>query len=327
MKKVSIIIPVYNTEKYLRRCLDSVFEQTYQEFEVICINDKSPDKCGGILSEYKIRYPEKLKIIENEKNMRSGPSKDKALLITTGDYITYLDSDDYIAKDYLKRYVDAFKKHEVDIVVGGYTKDIDGKMVEHHVTNTIWSLTTYVIACSKMYKKEFLIKNDMKFGTNNCLEDMLFNLTGFFGKPKYFVMEDYVGYYYYFNRKSVTSTYDFSKNQEEQTIKAFNTLFEKCDIKALDKDDYWILQYTYIANIVNSLITYNRKSGIKVMRKKYNLCMRDLEKKFPDYKKNPYIGIFKPKGQLLKIRLGVGVAIRLRKMHMDKLLYYLVALV
>ncbi|MBQ8167376.1 MAG: glycosyltransferase family 2 protein, partial [Lachnospiraceae bacterium] len=94
--KISIIIPVYNVEKYLRTCLDSVVNQTWRDVEGIVVDDASPDNSRKIIKEYERRYPDRIKGVYLDENLCQGGARNKGLEIATGDYITYLDSDDYL---------------------------------------------------------------------------------------------------------------------------------------------------------------------------------------------------------------------------------------
>ena len=127
MPKISVIIPVYNTQKVLHRCLDSIFGQTYQNFEVICINDCSPDDSASILRRYEKKHPGKMTVLDNERNMGQGLSRKRAMDICAGEYIAFVDSDDYIAADYLQTYVQEMETHTCDVAVAGFTKETDGK--------------------------------------------------------------------------------------------------------------------------------------------------------------------------------------------------------
>ena len=123
MAAVSIIIPVYNVEKYLRRCLRSVFAQTYQDFEVICVEDAGVDSSLDILEEFADKYPDRMHVICNEENIGPGRSRDKALANAKGTYICYVDADDYILPDFLAQYVKKIEDTAADVVIGGYRKD------------------------------------------------------------------------------------------------------------------------------------------------------------------------------------------------------------
>lgn len=85
--KVSVIVPVYNVEQYLARCLDSILAQTYHDYEIICVNDCSPDNSSAILSEYASKHPDRIKVITNEVNLGLGLSREKALEVACGEFV------------------------------------------------------------------------------------------------------------------------------------------------------------------------------------------------------------------------------------------------
>ncbi len=97
MKKISVIIPVYNTEKYLKRCFDSVIEQDYQNLELVIINDGSKDNSELIIKEYKEKYPNLISYYKKE-NTGVADTRNFGIEKATGDYIMFLDSDDYTIK-------------------------------------------------------------------------------------------------------------------------------------------------------------------------------------------------------------------------------------
>ena len=95
MIKISIIIPVYNTEKYLKKCLDSIINQTLKSLEIICIDDCSTDNCLHILKEYQLK-DNRIKIIEQKENKGQGVARNLGLNIAEGEYIMFLDPDDWL---------------------------------------------------------------------------------------------------------------------------------------------------------------------------------------------------------------------------------------
>ena len=326
MPKVSLIIPVYNVERYLRRCLDSVITQDFDDYEVICVNDCSPDESYKILEEYQNRYPQKVRVLKNEENMGQGRSRIHGLNHSTGQYIMFVDSDDHIKCDYIRTFVEAIEKEQCDMVVGGYVRDIDGKYNDCPVADSIWSVVTYPVAWGKIFKRQFLIDNNIHFTHVRQGEDVFFSLNVLYYVKNYKVIE-YCGYYYYLNRQSTTTSMNYDKNFEEVVSLMFDLFMEKCDITLVSKEKRDIIEYTYLANMINALITYGHGGKINRMRKKYNFYISDLNKRFPNYRVNPHIGILKPKGQTLKIRLGVGVVMLLSKIKLDRILFYLISLV
>ncbi len=113
MPKVSIVIPVYKVEKYLRDCLDSALGQTLRDVEVICIDDASPDGCGAILDEYAARNP-KVRVVHLPENRRQGYGRNRGMDMARGEYIYFLDSDDMIAPEAMEELADLSEKEGLD---------------------------------------------------------------------------------------------------------------------------------------------------------------------------------------------------------------------
>lgn len=325
MDRVTLIVPVYNVEKYLKRCIDSILNQSYKNIEIICVNDCSPDNSQEILNDYEKQ--QQIRVIINEQNMGLGKSRERALKESTGKYIMFIDSDDYIDTYYVEKYMAVMQLEDYDMVIGGYTRDVDGNKKEHFVKYSDWSVLSYTIACAKMYKKSFLIDNNIGFIDIRCGEDIFFSMELFMHHPKYYVMEDYAGYFYYFNRKSITGSMNADKKLESFIAEIFNRFIEKYPLEKMEKDVYWKICYNYITNMVNALIVHGHGCGIKSMREKYRYFMDDLNKKFVDYKKNPYLHFGKMKKQSLKIKISVSILMFLNKIGVDKLAYYLLALI
>ena len=121
MLKVSVIIPVYNVEKYLEKCISSVVNQTYQNLEIILVDDGSPDRCPEMCDEW-AKKDNRIKVIHKE-NGGQGTARNMALDICTGDYVIFVDSDDYIKNDMISSIVNVTSKCEYDLVLCGYTVD------------------------------------------------------------------------------------------------------------------------------------------------------------------------------------------------------------
>ena len=126
-KKISVIIPVYNVEKYLRRCIDSVLAQTYENLEIILVDDGSPDRCPQICDEYAI-LDSRVKVIHKNNGGQSSARNAALDSELTGDYVTFVDSDDWIAKDYYEHGVELIDQTDADVLQVDYSLANDEKI-------------------------------------------------------------------------------------------------------------------------------------------------------------------------------------------------------
>lgn len=117
----SIIVPCYGVEQYLPKCLASLVGQTLQNIEIICINDGSPDRCVEIIREWRELYPSKIVLIDKE-NEGVWRARWDGIRIARGEYIGFVDSDDYVEPDFVQKLYDAAKANDADLVVGGFSR-------------------------------------------------------------------------------------------------------------------------------------------------------------------------------------------------------------
>ncbi|WP_232473267.1 glycosyltransferase family 2 protein [Brachyspira sp. SAP_772] len=218
--KVSVVIPVYNVEPYLRECLDSVINQTLKEIEIICIDDRSTDNSYQILEEY-AKKDSRIRIFQNEKNSGAGKSRNKGINNSKGEYIGFIDSDDYISNDYFESLYYTAKKFNSDISnnINIYS-DTNSKISYHYYNfNKISKLDieyesetkieninilskdliTYAV-WNKIFKKEFINKNKLSFIEDKIgsSEDADFIMRMIINNPK--MSFNNLGKYYYRTR-------------------------------------------------------------------------------------------------------------------------------
>ena len=325
MAKVAVIVPVYNVEKYLARCLDSLLDQDYEDYQIVCVNDQSPDNSQAILDAYEAKYPEKIKCFMNPVNTSCGGARMLGMAETQSEYVMFVDSDDYVARDYISTYLKEIESTKSDVVVGGFIRDVEGKLTRHKAPKGAWGVLVYVISCAKMYRKSFLLKHNLGFSNIRTGEDIYFSMSLFYSKAKITGM-DYEGYYYYCNNTSITRAMNYESNHECFVSEIYSKFLADFDISKLSEKRRRAIEYTYIANMVNALITYDHGCKPKLMKKKYEYVMKDMKEKFPDYKHNPYIGIFKPRGAHAKVRVGVGILMGLQRVKLDLPALYLISL-
>lgn len=149
-EKISIIVPIYNVEKYLERCVDSLVNQTYENIEIILVDDGSPDYCPQLCDEY-AKKDSRIVVI-HKKNGGLSDARNYGLCKASGEYILYVDSDDYIELDSCEKLVNGMANN-VDMVVGAYKELRNNKVIEKRHSNLlqdkIYDAKEYVISAIK----------------------------------------------------------------------------------------------------------------------------------------------------------------------------------
>ena len=216
--KFSIIVPVYNTEKYIKRCLDSIKSQSFKDYEVIIVNDGSTDKSSSIIS----KYPYK---VINQKNLGLSMARNNGVMASNGDYLIFLDSDDYIEKDLLKE-IDKSLSNNPDLVryqikeVFDDKDDVNYEEVPFYNKNGVEAfklITKYHFvenAWAYAIKREYYLKEKFSFKKNTYHEDFgLIPLVII--KSKVVNSINYVGYCYYQRSGSIMNDNDYDKTKKK----------------------------------------------------------------------------------------------------------------
>ena len=209
MDKISVIIPVYNSESYSKRCIESVINQTYSNLEIIAINDGSKDKSINILKEYENK--DSRIILIDQKNKGVALTRNEGVRLATGNYIMFIDNDDYIDLDYIENMYSSIENN--DIVIGGYKRVDDNRILfKKNIKNKKFGIYENVAPWGKLIKRELLKKNDIKFYNYSIGEDIIFNLKLYSSTDKIVVSKS-TGYNWYFNNISVSNTSQKSLNK------------------------------------------------------------------------------------------------------------------
>ena len=182
---ISIIVPVYNIEKYLPRCIDSILDQTYKNWEAIFVNDGSTDNSLKILEEYKKR-DERIKIID-KKNAGSGAARNDGIENSRGEYVAFLDSDDWYEKNFLEKLYNNLTENNSDVAMCNPKMTYDdiskNKKINTYFFNEIelnktpekiLGILAMPVVWNKLYKKDIIVKNKIKFPNYSFCEDVEF---------------------------------------------------------------------------------------------------------------------------------------------------------
>ena len=236
MKKISFIVPCYKVERYLPRCLESVVNQTLDDIEIICINDGSPDNCINILHSYQEKYGDKIVIID-KKNEGVWRGRHDGVKIATGEYIGFVDSDDYVALDYAEKLYKAANEYKADISVCGFDRiDLEtGKLYSREMCkgpdknfdirkNSEKILTLNGAPWNKIYKAHLLKEMEDLPHPPKILDDMMFLLLAYVhAKRVAFVPESLV--FYMIRSDSIINTI-----KEEQIDSTYRAMIEVKDV-------------------------------------------------------------------------------------------------
>lgn len=291
--KFSIVVPVYNTSKVLKRCLDSILSQSYDNFELIIVNDGSTDNSLDIIKEYK----DKRIIIIDQKNGGLSDARNSGVKKASGDYLLFIDSDDSINKDLLDVLNDKITDEDL---IRFQIRKIDKEETNYHEKefNNLSGIEAFKIlstyhfvetAVCYAYKKDFYLNNNFKFTKGTYHEDFGL-LPEVIIKAKNVTSIDYIGYNYYFTEGSITNDGNYNK-----VIKRANDMMIHYDrLINISNDAYY---KSFISNSIliksNTLKGNDKKEYLKQIKNKHiidNLLSdnfkrklkRTLLKKFPN---------------------------------------------
>ena len=319
--KISIIIPVYNAEGYLSRCFESILANNYENLEIIPVNDGSKDGSQKVIDEYKEKYPDIFNPIIQE-NQGIGMARNNGMEKATGEYIMFIDNDDFIDSDYIEKHIQEIEKNDYDIVISGYKRVSDNKKIFEVILDEAYRWTRYISIApwGKLYKASYLKNNDIKFLKTPIGEDVYFNLQTNTLTENIKIIK-YTGYNWYYNGKSVTNTIT-EKIKKIDVIELLNTHYGILEQKnSINNKNHDLLELYFILLIIQFLQWISKGSTYKEISENYNKYFNWLQQKFPNYKKCKYWKL--SKGDRLKIRLIIAIFMTFHKIHLGKLLVYI----
>jgi len=310
-KKVSIVVPVYKTEKFLDKCLTALVNQTLDDIEIVIVNDGSPDNSEEVINKYKAKYPKKIKYIKIP-NGGVANARNVGLDNASGEYIGFCDSDDYVEKNMYELLYQKAKDTKAEMVVSGYFSDDEriglvtnnalddlsefSKSLEE---NPGMLLVMNPFITNKLYSKKMLDKYNIRFNKNyRIFEDLLFCYSALLKANK--VEKVNKALYHYIRRKNESVTgqlnpkfYDLYPVMEE-----LREFYE--ENSSVDFSEY----LTYVA-IHHAYLRFTPSVSVKKLGFKYRYIRdtyRFLDKFNPKWKNNIYFSLKKRKGKIYKTK-------------------------
>lgn len=315
---ITIIVPVYNVEKYIKKCIDSILHQTYKNLEIILVDDESPDNCGTICDEY-TQKDYRVRVI-HKKNGGLSDARNIGLKIANGKYIGFIDSDDYIKRNMIQDLYNLLKEKNADISICAYEllnedekpkANKSGKIYSFDSIEAIRELLMSKLITShcwnKLYKKE--LWENIEFPIGRKFEDIAV-MHLIFEKAKRIVYKDEIGYYYIKRNNSIM------KNVNESLVN---------DLRAMS-----IARENYIKKNVIQNNKYAEISEVKRIKMCYDyIILGKLEKLYnsteyiKDYKKlKKYMRKYKFKA--INTQISFRKKVELCVLYLNRNLYKLI---
>jgi glycosyltransferase involved in cell wall biosynthesis len=309
--KVSIIIPVYNVSAYIERCLLSVLNQTWQELEVIAVDDCTPDNSVEIMEKVVASHPrgDMVKIMRHKVNRGLSAARNTGTCAATGEYVYYLDSDDFISEDCIALLAEMAIEHKPDFVIGAY-QPVGGKCwalplrLPTGVLYGNWRIMSsfvrdewYVMACNKLIRLSFIFDNEIFFQIGITAEDEYWSFKVACAVRKMCVV-DKITYYYVMHPSSIVHTP--SRNNLDSRVAIVARTY-----------DYIIAMYLSDNPLVNRYFE-------QLKERSFEFVMRDEEKSFhrQSYRIFREIKFLSP----VKLLIGMGIGWKQRFLNVHYIL-------
>ncbi len=290
MSKVSVIVPVYNNEAYVEKCLRSVMQQTYANLEIIVINDGSTDKSGEIIRQLSVE--DSRIILLNQENCGVSAARNRGLDAVTGEYLTFIDGDDYVSPDYIENLYESMQAQQVDMLICGFSfVGEDNKILRTIIPGEYeryrreeWTFRISAV-CAHFYRTEIWKKYNVRFFIGERGEDMPISL--FFSAicDKIGVLQK-AGYYYVQHKSSAMHNFKGLKKYRlpycalEQTINKIEM------IGVANSPEFYELFVLRI--LCTCLFNLANKASRKDVKELCDYIMRILNIYFPLYYRNRY---------------------------------------
>jgi len=289
--RFSIIIPVYNVEKYIRKCMDSVMHQTFRDYEVIVVNDETPDNSMEIVQEYVDAFPGMIQVI-HQKNTRQGGARNNGVTKARGDYLLFVDSDDYVSANMLEIVDERLQEHPCDILAFRYLQVTEQgeplPTISHNGVapgfydpkqdQTVLHLPTGPVC--KAFRRDFYVETGIQFPEKLLYEDSITRL--FYAMASSICVTDDVLYYYVQSPNS-----SIRRNISEQMMDILtmtDIVIREFSIRGLYEPFRDTLDVTLIYGILYILDLINDAQPDHPLQ---NRIAEYLESRFPNYRENP----------------------------------------
>ena len=277
MVKISIIVPVYKVEKYIKRCIESLIVQRFKDFEIILVDDGSPDECGSICEEY-AKNDSRIVVIHKENGGVSS-ARNAGIEVAKGQYIWFVDADDWVEPNAIDNIWCEVDNKDVDLIVFGHNRMYDSKKIINGLSLEQYGIYninlpiffrdyyfTYKIGFmpwNKIYKKDVIKNYSLMFDTEEAFgEDLLFNLIYYLNIKNVFFSS---GIYYNYYIRDGSAERTISKERHIQQMRLFEKFVEYVKQKGMSQEmKNYILPLLFFIHFTSG-VNQVKKSGVKAL--------------------------------------------------------------
>lgn len=307
MSKVSIVVPIYNVQKYLSKCLQSLVDQTFKDIEIICVNDGSTDQSDKIIEKFVKLYPNRIIHLEKE-NGGLGDARNAGINIAKGEYITFIDSDDWVEPEMIESMYNNAKKYNSDIVCCGLRRiDEDGKILSNEQINLKKEyspkeamVTLAPAAWNKLYRMSLFTDYNIRYSVGVWYEDLPTTTKLFMHSNKITTVNKI--FVNYLQRKgSISYSYD---ERSRDIFKVLNDINEYNKEKFNNKYKNEI-EYLYIIHIIFAHLFRSSILSITLINSEIDYSREVIRKEFPKWSRNKYIRLLSRQNINLLNKIGL----------------------
>lgn len=316
---VSIVIPVYNSEKYIARCIDSLLQQKNierEEMEILLINDGSTDDSEKICLEYQEKHPEVITLF-SQKNAGVGAARNKGVQRANYTYTMFVDNDDYVDEDYCFTFLKEIRETKNTVVIGGWRREnVDGKIILHRkIKNHSFSKYLNLTMWGKIFETNYLLIHSLEEYATKIGEDIVASVAIYAGTEKVSFI-DYDGYCWFFNQESVSETQQSKLDKKNQELLIL--LFEKIHKYASNeqKNDKEF-QYFIIRTLIYSLLHGGKNATSAEFLQTYKGCIEKIHSLFPTA--NHFVTLRESTKDVFSAAMSIIVFQVLAKLHLLKI--------
>ena len=287
---VSVIVPIYNVEQYLEKCVESLLAQLHDNLEILLVDDGSKDGSLQIAERYAQTHPEKCRLVRREKNGGLSAARNTGLEHATGDWVAFLDSDDWVTEDYISAMYEVAVKDDADIVMSSlYYYYPDGKTVEFSPFSGLKTEDTHKLkvalckpyANTRLYRRTFLEENGFRFPTDIRRSEDIAAVVPLFTKTEKISIVDKPMYYYLQRAASLSN-----QNQKDMDL----SFYAQC-LKAMNEGAApgfeTELEFRTVSELIYGMTMLMIRSGKNAAAIREHLD--SVDRAYPNWMSNPYL--------------------------------------